>query len=133
MEDLIAEHIVVDGMNVIGSRPDGWWRDRDGAARRLLAELQRLARATGDEVTLVLDGRPLTDVGEGRHDGVQVVYARRAGRDAGDDRLVELVAHLPEPERVRAITSDRALAVRVRALGATVAGAGGFLDLLESY
>lgn len=133
MEDLIAEHVVVDGMNVIGSRPDGWWRDRDGAARRLLGKLQRLAAATGDEVTLVLDGRPLADVGEGSHDGVHVVYARRAGRDAGDDRLVELVAHLPEPEMVRAITSDRALAARVRELGATVGGAGGFLELLEAY
>jgi predicted RNA-binding protein with PIN domain len=118
-------------MNVIGSRPDGWWRDRDGAARRLLAKLQRLAAATGAEVTLVLDGRPLPGVAEGPHDGVQVVYARRAGRDAGDDRLVEVVALLAEPASVRAITSDRALAERVRALGATVSGAGGFLDLLE--
>ena len=133
MEDLIAEHIVVDGMNVIGSRPDGWWRDRDGAVRRLLAKLQRLAAATGDEVTLVLDGRPVFDVGEGLHGGVLVVYARRAGRDAGDDRLVEFVAGLPEPARVRAITSDRDLAGRVREVGASVAGAGGFLERLDSY
>jgi len=132
-EDLLAEHIVVDGMNVIGSRPDGWWRDRDGAVRRLLAKLQRLAAATGDEVTLVLDGRPVFDVGEGHHDSVQVVYARRAGRDAGDDRLVEFVAGLPEPARVRAITSDRDLAGRVREVGASVAGAGGFLERLDSY
>jgi len=95
--DPIAEHVVVDGMNVIGSRPDGWWRDRDGAARRLLTKLQRFAAATGGEVTLVLDGRPLPDVVEGRHDGVEVVYARRAGRD----------------------------------LGATVSGAGDFLELLD--
>ena len=129
--DPIAEHVVVDGMNVIGSRPDGWWRDRDGAARRLLTELQRFAAATGGEVTLVLDGRPLPDVVEGRHDGVEVVYARRAGRDAGDDRLVELVALLPEPANVRVITSDRVLAGRVRDLRATVSGAGDFLELLD--
>jgi len=132
-EDLLAEHIVVDGMNVIGSRPDGWWRDRDGAVRRLLAKLQRLAAATGDEVTLVLDGRPSPDLAEGHHDSVQVVYARRAGRDAGDDRLVEFVAGLPEPARVRVITSDRTLATRVRGLGATVAGSGRFLERLDSY
>jgi len=129
--DPIAEHVVVDGMNVIGSRPDGWWRDRDGAARRLLTKLQRFAAATGGEVTLVLDGRPLPDVVEGRHDGVEVVYARRAGRDAGDDRLVELVALLPEAANVRVITSDRVLAGRVRDLGATVSGSGGFLELLD--
>jgi len=133
VEDLIAKHIVVDGMNVIGSRPDGWWRDRDGAARRLLAKLQRLAAATGDEVTLVLDGRPVPNVGEGLHDGVLVVYARRVGRDAGDDRLVEFVGDLLEPGKVRAITSDRALAKRVRELGAMVAGSGGFLERLDSY
>ena len=132
MEDLISEHFVVDGMNVIGSRPDGWWRDRDGAVRRLLAKLQRLAAATGDEVTLVLDGRPVPIVGEGLHGGVLVVYARRAGRDAGDDRLVEFVGDVLEPGKVRVITSDRALATRVRELGATVAGAGGFLERLDS-
>ena len=53
--------LVVDGMNVIGSRPDGWWRDRDRAARRLLARLQAWAAETGDKVTLVLDGRPLDE------------------------------------------------------------------------
>ncbi len=70
---------LVDGMNVIGSRPDGWWRDRDGAARRLLARLQQLAAASDDELTLVLDGRPLADLPEGVPAGVEVVYARRPG------------------------------------------------------
>ena len=49
---------IVDGMNVIGSRPTGWWRDRQGAARRLVERLEQLVEATGDEVTVVLDGRP---------------------------------------------------------------------------
>jgi hypothetical protein len=61
-EDQGVRRLMVDGMNVIGSRPDGWWRDRDGAVRRLLARLQELAASTGDDVTLVLDGRPLPDV-----------------------------------------------------------------------
>ena len=69
-------HLVVDGMNVIGTRPDGWWRDRAGATRRLLARLHALHDATGDPVTVVLDGRPLPDVPEGDHDGVHVLYAR---------------------------------------------------------
>jgi predicted RNA-binding protein with PIN domain len=123
--------LVVDGMNVIGSRPDGWWRDRDGAVRRLLADLQALARGPVDEmVTLVLDGRPLADVPEGAHDGVHVVYARRSGRNAADDRIVELVAALAEPGDATVITSDRALAQQVRALGAAVNGAGTLLRRL---
>ncbi len=48
--------LVVDGNNVLGSRPDGWWRDRPGATRRLVAELQELAARTGDRVTVVFDG-----------------------------------------------------------------------------
>jgi hypothetical protein len=35
--------IVVDVANVMGSRPDGWWRDRAGTAVRLHADLVRLA------------------------------------------------------------------------------------------
>jgi predicted RNA-binding protein with PIN domain len=124
-------HLVVDGMNVIGSRPDGWWRDRAGATRRLLARLQALHRAVGDPVTLVLDGRPLPDVPEGDHDGVQVVYARRGGRDAADDRLVELLGDLDEPGDVTVVTSDRGLRTRVRELDATVVGTGNLLAQLD--
>ena len=51
-------HLVVDGMNVIGSRPDGWWRDREAASRRLVDRLERLVRADGAEVTVVFDGHP---------------------------------------------------------------------------
>ena len=80
---------VVDGMNVIGSRPDGWWRDRDAAARRLLARLQHAVSRSHDALTLVLDGRPPADVPEGVHVGVEVRYARRRGRDAADDAFQE--------------------------------------------
>jgi predicted RNA-binding protein with PIN domain len=118
-------------MNVIGSRPDGWWRDRPRAARRLLARLQALHRVAGDPVTLVLDGRPLPDVGEGTHDGVQVLYARRAGRDAADDRIVELVEDLEGDAEVSVVTSDRGLRARVHQLGATVTGAGRLLERLD--
>lgn len=123
--------LVVDGMNVIGSRPDGWWRDRDGAVRRLLGKLQALARADGDDITLVLDGRPLPDVLEGDHDGVHVLYASRGGRDAADDRIVTLLTTMDAPSEVQVVTSDRELAARARALGATVAGAGSLLQRLD--
>jgi predicted RNA-binding protein with PIN domain len=127
-EDQGVRRLMVDGMNVIGSRPDGWWRDRDGAVRRLLARLQELAASTGDDVTLVLDGRPLPDVPEGDHGGVHVVYATRRGRNAADDRIVELVAADPDPGSITVVTSDRELAQRVRALGAGVAGARTVLE-----
>jgi predicted RNA-binding protein with PIN domain len=127
-----VSRLVVDGMNVIGSRPDGWWRDRDGAVRRLLGNLQALARTDNEDITLVLDGRPLTDVPEGEHDGVKVLYASRGGRDAADDRIVTLLGTLDAPSSVHVITSDRTLTERARALGATVAGAGSLLTRLDA-
>ena len=122
---------VVDGMNVIGARADGWWRDRDGAARRLLGRLQRAAARTDEAVTLVLEGRPPPDLAEGDHGGVDVRYARRRGRNAADDRIVELVAADADPAGLRVVTSDRALTDRVITLGATTEGAGTFLRRLD--
>ncbi|MDP8970374.1 MAG: NYN domain-containing protein [Actinomycetota bacterium] len=116
------QRLVVDGMNVIGSRPDGWWRDRDAAVRRLLGGLQRLAAASGQAVTLVVDGRPLPDVAEGEHRGVKVLYAQRSGADAADDRIVETVATDGDPGSLQVVTADRALRERVQGLGADVAG-----------
>ena len=126
------KRLVVDAMNVIGSRPDGWWRDRDAAARRLIARLQRLALADRREITVVLDGRPLPDLPEGEHAGVSVLYAARAGRDAADDRIVELVASDPDPTSVAVVTSDRELAERVREMGAAVQGAGELLRRMDA-
>jgi hypothetical protein len=118
-------------MNVIGATPDGWWRDRDGAVRRLLDRLQRLAAETACPVTLVLDGRPPRDLPEGVHGGVTVAYAHRGGRDAGDDRLVELLSTLPDREQACVVTSDRALAARVERLGAPVRGSAALRAALD--
>ena len=92
-----ATRLIVDGNNVIGSRPDGWWRDRTGATRRLIAALQRLAAANDDRIAVVLDGRPLADLPEGVHNGVLVAYATRGGRDAADDRIAAEVARDRDP------------------------------------
>jgi predicted RNA-binding protein with PIN domain len=123
---------IVDAMNVIGSRPTGWWRDRGAAVRRLLDATRRLVAATHEPVTLVIDGRPPPDAAEGEADGVRVVYATRAGSNAADDRIVELVASEPEPAALRVVTSDRALQERVRALGAGVVGAREWLRRVDS-
>jgi predicted RNA-binding protein with PIN domain len=127
-----GRRLIVDGNNVIGSRPDGWWRDRPGAARRLVAALQALARESDDRIAVVLDGRPLADLPEGRYDGVLVAYATRAGRDAADDRIAAEVASDRDPSSLVVITSDRGLAERVRAAGAQVEGAGSLLARIDA-
>jgi predicted RNA-binding protein with PIN domain len=121
--------LIVDGSNVMGARPDGWWRDRPAAVRRLLARLVALRAASGRAVVLVLD-RPQRDLPEGDHDGVVVRYATRRGRDAGDDRIRELLRE-DDPAIVEVVTSDRALATDARAAGARVTGAGAFLAQLD--
>ena len=110
---------LVDGMNLIGSRPDRWWNDPDRAVRRLIGELDRFAAATGDEVTVVFDRRP-RDLAAGRHGAVEVAFASRRGRNAADDEIVAMVAGDPDPTGGRVVTSDRRLAERVRDLGALV-------------
>ena len=116
---------LVDGTNLLGSRPDGWWRDRPAAMRRLVEQLDRFARTSGDEVLVVFDGRPL----ELDTAAVKVRFASRAGPDAADDDIAALAAR--DPDGVRVVTSDRELAERARAAGADVVGAGSFRRELE--
>jgi 8-oxo-dGTP diphosphatase len=125
-----ATTVVVDGNNVMGAAADGWWRDPPAAARRLLGRLERYAEATGDAVVLVLDVA-LPDVPEGAHGGVEVRYPARAGRNAGDDRIVEVLDGELAGRPATVVTSDRALreAATERA-GVDVAGAKTFLDRL---
>ena len=121
--------LVVDGNNVVGARPDGWWRDRRGASRRLLARLQCYGSRTGGRIVLFFDvAQP--DLPEGEHGGVTVRYARRGGRDAADERILEFLdAHEGAP--IDVVTSDRALAGGSRLRGAGVTGAGAFLARLD--
>src|SRR5438067_1326119 len=114
----------------MGARPDGWWRDRPAAVRRLLDRLVAYRAASGRPVVLVLD-RPQRDLPEGDHEGVVVRYATRAGRDAGDDRIRQLLQE-DGPDAVEVVTSDRALAADARAAGARVTGAGAFLARLDA-
>ena len=120
---------LIDASNVIGSRPDGWWRDRAGAARRLVASLRVWAKAEAANATVVLDAGPDDLLGEAG--GVTVLRAGRRGRDAADDEIVRLLAADPAAREVRVVTSDGALAARVRALGASVEGAGEFRARLD--
>jgi predicted RNA-binding protein with PIN domain len=120
--------LIVDGMNVIGSRPDGWWRDRDGAVRRLVAALDQPANVLGAQITVVFDGRPLPDLPEGIYGQVTVRYATRRGPGAADDDIVQLVEADPDPAGLEVVTADARLRARVTALGATVSGPRALLD-----
>jgi hypothetical protein len=115
--------LVVDGANVVGSVPDGWWRDRAGAAVRLRDRLvpitsAGLADLPGPvEVVLVVEGkaRDILEIAEVR-------VERAAG--SGDDAIVDVVASAPQGRRVVVVTADRGLRDRVTALGAEVRGPG---------
>lgn len=124
--------IYIDAMNVIGSRPDGWWHDRPAAVRRLLDDLQPWADATDATVVLVVDGPPHEALPEGDHDGVTVRYAGHRGRDAADDRIVELVG-VDDATDIEVVTADRDLRERVGHLGATVTGPRQLLDALAGH
>jgi hypothetical protein len=132
--------LVVDGANVVGSVPDGWWRDRPGAARRLRDALVPIA-ATGlgrlgspadppgapdepaggglggpVEVVLVVEGAAS---GLASVPGVRVVSAPRSG----DDEIVAQARTGVDAGRpVWVVTADRGLRSRVTAIGARVLG-----------
>ncbi len=122
--------LIVDGNNVIGTTADGWWRDRPAAARRLLSRLQCYVETTAVPVVLVLDV-PQPDLPGGFHGGVEVDYATRRGRNAGEDRILELLSQA-EGGGVEVVTSDRALAGAAAERGAAVLGARTFLDRISA-
>lgn len=119
---------LVDGMNVIGSRPDGWWRDRDAAMLRLVDLLERWAAAEGEDVMVVFERPPSPPI---RSTVIEIAHAPRRKRDAADDEIIRRLALEPRPELVRVVTSDRWLADRASALGAAVLGADTFRSTLD--
>ncbi len=130
---------IVDGMNLIGSRPDGWWRDRSRARRDLVARLALFAAGAGrggDEtgepvVSVAFDGRDdAAAVAAGREAGVDVRFAP-GGPNAADRLIATMVAALADPQATTVVTSDAALAEEVRAAGAQVMGVRAFTRRLR--
>jgi len=118
--------LLVDAANVVGSRPNGWWRDRPGAARALVERI-RVATAAGlliVPVVVVLEGAASAGVGEGTIDGVVVVHAP----GSGDDTIFALAAG--GAESVLVVSSDRGLRRRVENVGANVVGPSWLIDRL---
>jgi len=121
--------LVVDAANVVGSRPNGWWRDRPGAARDLVA---RIRAATRDgrldaPIVVVLEGKARDGAAPQTIDGVEVVHAR----GEGDDAIVDVVAGASDDDAVTVVSADRGLATRVRDHGAAVVGPNWLLDRLD--
>ena len=119
--------LLVDAANVVGHRPDGWWRDRAGAAARLVARLAavpgtEVAGVLVGEVVVVLEGQARAGVPPTQTGPVRVVHAP----GSGDDTL----ALLCRPGAVL-VTADRGLAARARAAGADVAAPGRLLEVLD--
>ena len=127
---MARQRLLVDGMNVIGTRPDRWWNDPDRAVRRFIDELDRYASRAKRDINVVFDRRP-PDVEPGQHGAITVAFASWRGRDAADHEIVEMVAADQEPESVTVVTSDARLAERVRALGARVQSSGSFLRTIQ--
>ena len=119
---------IVDGMNVIGSRPDGWWKDRDRAMVALVEKLDRWASVQGEDVTVVFERPPATAI---TSSVIEIAYAPKAAANSADDQIVRLVQADARPQEIRVVTSDKGLASRVAALGATVYPAASFRDLID--
>jgi 8-oxo-dGTP diphosphatase len=139
---------VVDVANVMGSRPDGWWRDRAGAARRLRDQIAVLAADGVPALPEAMRAPPLERwfpdfvlVVEGAARGIAAAHAAGsepldergrvrvvAAPGSGDDTIAELAGDLPGRRLV--VTADRQLRDRCTAAGASVTGPGWLLGQL---
>jgi len=120
--------LLIDGMNVIGTRADGWWKDRDAAMARLVDRLERWSAASGDDVTVVFERKPRPAL---KSTLIVIAHAPKPGPNAADDEIVRLVRDDDDPGSIRVVTSDHTLENLVRGLGATVEPAGPFRDRIE--
>jgi len=118
---MIVPLLVVDAANVVGSVPDGWWRDRAGATARLRDRLARVASRGLPNLPPPLD---VLLVVEGRARGVEPIEGVRvlAAPGSADDAIVELLAREPAERARLVVTADRGLRDRVTGLGAAVLG-----------
>lgn len=120
--------LIVDGANVVGSRPDGWWRDRGAAARRLQEQLLAAALPY-DEIVLILEGKARQGVLAGQDGRLRTVHAP----GSGDDAIVEAVIaeiEMGDGRGVTVATADRVLRDRVKAAGARSVSPSSLLDQL---
>jgi predicted RNA-binding protein with PIN domain len=121
---------IVDGMNVIGSRPDGWWHDRHAAMVRLVGQLEHWAAGSGEDVVVVFEQPPHPPI---RSSVIEVAHAKRARANSADDEIVRRLLAAGDARDVRVVTSDGWLADRARAAGASVEPAQRFRDAVDPH
>ena len=118
---------IVDAMNVIGTRPDGWWKDRQGARVRLVEQLERWAAPDGHQVTVVFEGPTSPPI---HSSAIRIHHAPKATANSADDEITRIVGADDNPQKINVVTSDATLADRVRTAGAGVCPAARFRDLI---
>lgn len=115
---------LIDGNNVMGSRPDGWWNDREGAMARLTQTIAEWCRTHDDEVVVVFDGTERPAVSQLAGGNLVVRFADRSGRNAADDVIVDLACSGDS-----VVTADRGLIGRLTE-GVSTTGPRSFLELV---
>jgi len=120
---------LIDGMNVIGTRPDTWWKDRHAAMVKLVDMLERWAATSGEDITVVFEQPPSPPI---LSTVIEITHAPRPRRDSADDEIVRRLTADPEPAAIRVVTSDLWLTDRVHAAGATVEPSAPFRALIEN-
>lgn len=123
--DPLPSRLIVDGLNLLGSRPDGWWRDRTRAMRELVGRLDALARHEGIGVEVVFDGCERSRVLEAATERVDVSFAP-GGPDAADHEIAARVRAAEAPGEIMVVSSDRRLIAAVKAAGGRRCGSGEF-------
>jgi predicted RNA-binding protein with PIN domain len=124
----VTRRWIVDAMNVIGSRPDGWWKNRRGAILRLIDQLERWTPTQEHPVTMVLE-RPMSPPIDSSV--IKIAHAPWAAANSADDEIVRLVQADHAPQELTVVTSDSVLAERVRSAGASVYPAAKFRTLID--
>lgn len=125
-----AAQWLIDGNNVFGSRPDGWWNDRPAAQRRLAQRIAEWCRTHDDSVTLVFDAPLSAASAELAGGNLSIVESERRGRDAADDDIAAMAADPDGDSHTIVVTSDRGLRRRLPAT-VEVWGSGRFRDLIH--
>jgi predicted RNA-binding protein with PIN domain len=115
-------------MNVIGTRPDGWWKNRRSAMVRLVDQLEAWASAEGHRVTVVFEHPTSPPI---RSSVIDVEHAPKAAANSADDEIVRLVRAADRPQEITVVTSDSTLADRVRDAGASTYPAASFRNLID--
>ncbi len=129
---------MIDAMNVIGSVPDGWWKDRDGALARFVDAL--VAFDFDEWVVVVADGRPVPGLRAGTRGNVELRYAGHSAPDAADDEIIALLVELRsglgesrsgdgddvDHDPVTVVSSDAGLITRAEQFGARSQGVRSF-------